>query len=267
MERYVDISLRLVDPLDEHRLFEFPADAAAAEGLYRRLAPTHAEGRCVIAAPTYYLLAKGAADVQAVNDFVLHQQRLLKQALAAFGVVEPKHQDHAVKELERLAARGAKGVVWSPRAQGVLGDDALMAALCRRAHELGLASMVRTEPYSTNEALWRIWRMASDCPEVPILVTGALQAWDNAQLIASSKSAPLNVLYDTAGWTIATDPLRILDVVGQTRLLFGTAGLGCADEAAAQLQRRLRDGGLCAAATAAVMSGNACGLLGLEASP
>ena len=264
MGSYIDVSLRILDPLDEYRLFEFPADAAAARATYQRVAPAGTDARCVLTAPTYYLLARGAQDMRAVNDFLLGERQAGGPVAAVFGVAEPKYDHHALQELERLAAQGAAGVIWSPRAQGVFGDDALLASLCRRAHELGLRSMVRAASYSSNEALWRAWRLARYCPDMPILVSGALQNWDNAQSIAAAEGAPENIVYDTAGWTTSTDPARLLDVVGQARLLFGTAGLCCADHAAAELERRLRQAGVSDAAVEAVMWGNAARLLGLE---
>ena len=267
MRRFIDTSLRLADPLDEHRLFEFPADAADASRLYGRIAPTRAEGRCVLTAPTFYGLARGASDVRAVNDFVLQQRRPDGPVAAVFCVAEPKHQEHALEELERVAARGAKGVVWSPRAQGVFGDDGALVSLCRRAHALGLRSMVRAAPYSTNEALWRTWRLAQECAEIPIVVTGALQSWDNARSIIAAAGAPENLLYDTSGWTVSTDPARILDIVGQARLLFGTGGFGPADRAADELERRLRQGGTSGEAIEAIMYGNAERWLGLRSEP
>ena len=267
MTKYIDISMRLADPLDEFRLFDMAGDAAAAAAaaaLYRRVAPRQNGGRCVLAPPLYYLLAAGAADVRAVNDFVLAQARQDRTVAAALGVVEPKYEDDAFRELERLASLGGKGVVWSARAQGVFADDTRLAPLCRRAHELGLRSIFRAAPFSTNEALWRIWRLARECPEVPIVVAGALQTYDYAQFIEANGGGPDNLLYDTAGWTVSTNPVRLLALVGEQRVLFGSGALAPADEAAADLQRHLHRAGIAAAAIERVMWMNAATHLNLE---
>ena len=264
MTKYVDISMRIADPIDEFRLFDMARDGAAAAELYGRIAPRAEEGRCVLAPPLYYLLAAGAADVRAVNDHVLAQARQDAKVVATVGVVEPKHDDEAVRELERLASLGAKGVMWSPRAQGMFSDDTRLGPLLRRAHELGLRSIFRAAAYSMNEALWRTWRLARQLPEIPIIVTGALQNYDNGQLIEAGAGGPDNVVYDTAGWTTSTNPVRMLAVLGEERLLFGSGALGPADEAAAALERHLQRSGVAAAVIERVMWKNAASHVRLE---
>ena len=220
----IDVSLRILDPLDDHRLFDMRADAAEMEALIDERAPGADTGSYFLVAPTYYLLARGVEDMAAVNDFLVAQRRRCPGIRGLFGVVEPKYGDQAIAGLERLARAGATGVVWSPRAQGMFGDDLLLADLVRRAHALGLLSMMRAAPYSTNEALWRTWRLAEQCENIPILVSGALQNFDSAQMISQSAGGPANLHYDTAGWTVSTFLPRLTVILGQ-RLLFGTGGL------------------------------------------
>jgi predicted TIM-barrel fold metal-dependent hydrolase len=241
MRTYIDVSARVVDPHDEHRLFDLRTEAATAADMTARYAPPPGgPGRCVLAPPIYYQLADGIEDLRAVNDFVLAQRRPDGPVAAVFGVAEPKYGELARREVERLAAAGAKGVVWSARTQGLFADHPLMAELCGHAQGCGLVSMLRTAPYSTNEALWRIWRLAERCGDIPLIVTGALHVYDNAQAVIANCGGPQNIVYDTAGWNVATALDQVLASLGEARLLFGSGGLAPSEEAAVALETFLQ---------------------------
>ena len=261
--RLIDISLRIVDPLDDHRLFDMHGDAAEMAARIDALMPSPGAGRCLLSAPAYYLLANGVIDMEAVNRFLLAQRRRCAQVIGVFGVVEPKYGDAAYEALERLARSGARGVIWSPRAQGIFGDAPLLADLVRKAHGVGLLSMVRAAPYSTNEALWRIWRLAEQCQEIPIIVSGALQNFDSAQMIAQSAGRHDNLYYDTAGWTASSFVPHLVNIIG-ARLLFGTAGLEPSVAGAERLASDLKHAGIGDRAISDLLSGNASRLLSLN---
>lgn len=264
MPSYIDLSLRITDPLDDSRLFAIGAEAQTAQALYRPMLPQQEGGRALLAPPLYYQLAAGTADVRAVNDFVLDEAEAQGALLGAFCTVEPKYGDHAVRELERVAARGAKGVVWSPRAQGLFGDDATLIALHRQAHALGLRSIFRSEPYSLNEALWRGWTMARACPEAPLIISGALGAWDNVQAIVGMKGGADNIVYDTAELAPTVSLAPLVALLGADRFLFATGGLERADTAAARVEAQLRENGAGEDVVEAILWRNAARLLGLE---
>ncbi len=263
MPDYIDVSARIVDPSDEYRLFDLTADPQAALAIIADLGPRQGGGRCVLAPPTYYQLASGVEDLRCVNDFVLAQRKPGGAVCAAFGVAEPKYQDAAIAELARIAALGARGVVWSARAQGVFADDALMADLCHRAHDLGLVSMLRATPYSANEALTRIWGLARRCPDMPLIVSGALMSYDYAQAILSGQGGD-NLLYDTAGWGLASALPHVVSALGAGRVLFGTGGGSPPDEAAAGLRKALQGAGLPGGAVDDILWRNAVRVLGLD---
>lgn len=270
MPGYLDVSLRFVDPLDDFRLFDAVADQRALVEAYTRLAPRglggpgEPAGQCVLAPPTYYQTAAGVEAMRAVNDFVLGQARARPEIAAAFGVVEPKYEGHAEPELERLAAQGVKGVVWSGRAQGVFVNDALMLSLCAKAHDLGLLSMYLTAPYSSNEALWRILALARRCPDVPVIVSGAMQGYDNAQHVASMLDDPGNVYFDTASWSGSSGFIQFAGRLAEKeRLVFGTGGSAPVDQAAGKLRGALAAAGLSEGRIEGVMHRTARKLLGL----
>ena len=263
---YLDISMRFVDPLDEYRLFDVVADADALGRLYGQRAPWGGggSGQCVLSPPTYYQTAAGVESMRTVNDFVLAQARAKQEIAAAFGVVEPKYEGHAEPELERLAAAGAKGVVWSGRAQGVFVNDALMQSLCAKAHRLGLLSMFLTMPYSNNEALWRIFALSRRCPGIPVIVSGAMQSYDSAQQVIPVLDDLGDLYFDTAAWSNSSGFVQFAGKLAEKgRLLFGTGGNGPADDAAARLGGALKSAGLSDDLIGNVMSGAACKLLGM----
>ena len=263
MQSYIDISAQPIDPLDDFRLFDPTMEREATQRLIDRLLPRAAYGRCLLSPPPYYLLARGAQDMRAVNDFVLRQWARCGAVAGCFGVSEPKYGEKGIAELDRIAGLGMKGVLWSPRAQGMFGDDPLLAELCRHAHKRGLRSMVRAASFSTNEALWRTWRLASQCPDIPIIVTGALRNWDNARMIAHERGGPGNVHYDTAGWTVSTDLARMVSLLGE-RLMFGTGGTETGDAGADRVTTSMRRADVSEAMIEAVLGGNAVRLFGLD---
>jgi len=243
MTGYIDACLRITDPLDDSRLFDIAGDPGIAESFLQNVMPAGAGGRCIVAPPLYYLLAAGIGDVRAVNDFILEKCAGSPQIIAGLGTIEPKYGDPAEAELERLAAAGACGVVWSPRAQGIMGDDHTLGHLHRRAHELGLVSVYRSEPYSLNEALWRGWVLARQCPEASLLISGGLTSWDNVQMIRGFDGGPANVFYDTAMFARTVNLAELVSTIGPERFVFATGGAEPADRAASRLEAQLRAGG------------------------
>ena len=137
----VDVNYRAVRVGDEYELVDpasiaarISADPARRAGVQRMLTP-----------PIYYSLANGIADNRAINDALL-VAAAAHPGWRAFGVAEPKYGNAAAAELDRLAAQGAAGVVWSPRAQGLFGNDHSLAELVRHAAGRGLVSMIHSAP-------------------------------------------------------------------------------------------------------------------------
>lgn len=172
--------------------------------------------------PTYYSLGNGIADNRRINDTVLKIAADWKGC--AFGVAEPKYGDCAREEIHRIASLGAKGVVWSPRAQGVFGNDMHMISLCRLVAELGMVSLIRSAPYSINESLMRIWDLAANCVDAPMVALGALVSWENIQTIQQKPGGPPNLLYDISGISTTRDLESVVAAVGPARVLFGSGG-------------------------------------------
>jgi predicted TIM-barrel fold metal-dependent hydrolase len=195
---------------------EVEAIAASA-----RPSPGRAED-LLLTPPAYYALANGIADDRSVNDALLGAA--LRLHALACGVAEPRFGKAALKEIERIAALGAAGIVFSPRAQGVFTADQAMVEACRHTARCGLAVMIRSAPYSINESLARIWTLAEACPEARLVVLGGFVSWENIQLARWNRGGPDNVSYDLSGLSEAHDLAALVADLGAERLMFGSGG-------------------------------------------
>jgi len=208
--------------------------------------------------PLHHCIADGSADNRRINDALL--AAAARQGGFAACVAEPKFGDAALEEIERVAALGARAMVWSARAQGVFVNDDLMARLCRFACDKGLVPMIHSAPFSVNESLERVWSLARKCEAVPMVVVGALASWENAQAIADNGGGPENLSYDLTGLATTWDLVGLVGKGCAFRLVFGSGGgrflpalLGIVEACALDPADR-----------AAILSGNALRLLGLD---
>jgi len=225
MSELVDINCNPFACGNDHIDFVETADAVSlADGLPEQPAqlPDGFEPTFLLMPPLYYSLANGIADNRRINDALLAAAR--RASHYAAGVAEPKYGDAALAEIERVAALGAKAIVWSARAQGVFVNDQLMADLCLHASAHGLVPMIHSAPFSINESLERVWSLARKCGSTPLVVVGALASWENAQAIADNRGGPENLFYDLSGLSSTWDLLALVKAGCTARLLFGSGG-------------------------------------------
>jgi predicted TIM-barrel fold metal-dependent hydrolase len=223
MRRLIDINHCLFDrgndyigflEIDEvEAIAAEPSAPAAVQGF--DLAP-------LLTPPLYYSLARGIEDDRRINDALLAAAR--RRGGRAFCVSEPKFGERAREEIHRVMTQGAAGIVWSPRAQGLFGNDASLAQLCRLVAELGGVSLVHSTPFSVNESLPRLWNLATQCGDIPLIIVGALASWENVQTIRASRGGPDNVFYDLSGIAETYDLEGLVGGIGPDRLLFGSGG-------------------------------------------
>ena len=249
----IDINTRVLRPADEYELIESPSIAARIEP---GLASVPTDMRCMLTPPVYYSLENGIADNRAINDALL-TSAAKRPGWRMFGLAEPKYGDAATAEIERLGSLGAAGVVWSPRAQGIFGNDHSLAQLCIHADKCGLVSMIRSAPYSVNEGLWRLWALAKQCPGVPLVLIGAFESWENIQFVREHQGGGENLFYDLSLLSESWDLDALVGSLGSDRLLFGSGGLDLVERTLAIVERS----DLAAPARDAILSGNAAGLL------
>ena len=249
MGAIVDINCRAVRVADEYELVDSPSIAAR---IGEDIATGHPEVRRMLTPPAYYSLAGGVADNRAINDALL-AAAVRRSGWRAFGVAEPKYGDVAMAEIERLAALGAAGVVWSPRAQGIFGNDHSLAALCIHADKCGLVSMIHSAPYSVNEGLWRLWALAKQCPGVPLVLLGVFESWENIQFVREHQGGGDNVFYDLSLLSESWDLDALVGSMGHDRLLFGSGGGDLLERTLGVVERS----GLAAQVKDAILSANA----------
>jgi predicted TIM-barrel fold metal-dependent hydrolase len=221
MEQPVDANFRAVRLCDEYELVDSPTIHARVRA---RLAQAQNEPPALrlLTPPLYYSLANGIDDVRAVNDALIAAAH--EQKGRGFGTVEPRFGKEAAAEVERLVALGAAGLVWSPRAQGLFGNDHLLADHVRHAGRCGLVSMVQTAPYSINEGIWRLWALAAQCDGAPLVLLGALESWEAIQLVRENRGGPANVFYDLSAMSEGYDLDHLFAAMGAERLLLGSGG-------------------------------------------
>jgi predicted TIM-barrel fold metal-dependent hydrolase len=178
----------------------------------------------------------------------------------AFGVAEPKYGDAAAAEIERLAKLGAAGVVWSPRAQGLFGNDHTHAELIGHADQLGLVSMIHSAPYSINEGLWRLWSLGALCGDIPLVILGALESWESIQFVQDQKGGRPGLFYDLSAMSEAYDLDHLVASMGTEHLLLGSGGGDSIAATLGVIERSMLPG----EAKEAILRRNAIRLFGLS---
>jgi predicted TIM-barrel fold metal-dependent hydrolase len=217
----------------------------------------------VLLPPLYYQTTQGIEDVRRLNDVLaLAATRTDLHVAAALGFVEPQHGRAAFDEIDRIARGNLRGIVFSPRCQGVFADIPEMITLVKHAGEHGLVVMTHATPGSANERLWRIWNLAEQCADVKMLALGAFASWENIQQILSNGGKATNLRYDTSG--LEFEPItRVIEELGAERILYGS---GAHDGRAAAAMRpidREPFADLPDSIRAMVLHGNAAIFLGL----
>jgi predicted TIM-barrel fold metal-dependent hydrolase len=213
---------------DEFELLEVPARADFARRVDAYLAelPGGVEGaNGALLPPMYYALPGGVEDTRRLNDLVAAVRAAAPGRFpAAFGVVEPHHAEAALAEIDRIAGElGLAGLVFSHRAHGAIADVAITLRCVERAAARGLLPMLHATPFSGNEALWRVWRVAEMFADVPIVALGALSNFDQTeQILANPERAP-NLRYDTSGVLGSFGRFeRLAERLGPHRLVYGS---------------------------------------------
>jgi predicted TIM-barrel fold metal-dependent hydrolase len=224
--RVFDFHVHLGLAADESDLFEVPPRAGFERWLTGWARPGADGGRRhVLMPPTFYAWPNGLEDTRRLNDLVFAAQRADRRACpAAFGVVEPHHGEAALDEIDRVANElGMTGLVWRHRGHGVFADVPIMAKFVARAAERALLPVFHVTPRSGNEALWRVWRLAEQFPDVPMVALGALSSWDQVEQIVSNPGRAPNLRYETSEMSEGPRVLdRLVVALGAERLLYGS---------------------------------------------
>lgn len=212
-------------------------------------------------------LAKGCNDVPGLNDWILSVARE-KRELTAFGAVHP-FMDELEAELDRLAARGVRGVKIMPLLQQVYPDD----PECDRFYEglierdmilvahAGRDPLDRPEVFGTPE---RFSSAIQSYPDLKVVLAhlGGLRMWDDVRRHLLSLEGA--VYFDTAyvSFYMGTQEMGdLIREIGPERVIFGSDYPWEKPGRAAEIIRGL---GLSAPEEEAIFFKNAAGLLDMR---
>ena len=159
-----------------------------------------------------------------LNDLVHAVQQSRKaNTPAAFGVVEPHHGDAALPEIDRIADElKMAGLVWRHQNTACSQNVPVMTRFVARAAERGLLPMLHVTPLSGNETLWRVWHLAEQFPQVPMVALGAFSNWDQAGEAANPELRTESALRHVGSCKRARITWCVAARLGPDRLVFGS---------------------------------------------
>ena len=209
-------------------------------------------------------LAKGREDVSSLNDWILS---VSGDDLLPFGAVHP-FMENLESELDRLTARGVRGVKMMPLLQEVYPDDPgcerFYEALIKRRMILvthaGRDPLERREIFGTPERFARVIQCYPDL-RIDLAHLGGLRMWNEVQRYLMP--AGRNVYFDTAYVSFYLSLEEIEELIrdlGPDRVIFGSDYPWEEPGRAAAIIGRL---GLCEKDKDAILWRNAAKLLNL----
>ncbi len=205
------------------------------------------------------------------NSYLLENAARLPARFSAFVTVPPLAGEAALRELERCAADGARGIgELMPDGQGFRADDALMSAIANQAAVLDLPVLVHSSepvghqyPGKGTSTPEKLVLLAEHHPETRFIFAHAGGGLPFYMLMPEIAEAAANIWYDTAAAPLLYRPAlyrSIVDLAGVDRLLFAS------DAPLLRFRRALdhcQEAGLTDTERRAILGGNACQLLGL----
>jgi predicted TIM-barrel fold metal-dependent hydrolase len=216
-----------------HHVGDVSAFLGAAEPVFRdatevdaRIAIMDAGGVAQAAViPSHaYERAEGIEDTRRTNDGIAAYRLARPDRFpVAVGIVEPQHGAQSLAELDRVKHElDLAGVSFHARFQGVSMDDPWIVRYVERMANLELVPVLHAMTESPDESLWKIGKLASSVPDVPMLVLDAFSTFEG------TKEAPVvaercpNLLFDTS-LSYNFDFIEVFaQRAGAERVLFGT---------------------------------------------
>jgi predicted TIM-barrel fold metal-dependent hydrolase len=180
---------------------------------------------CALLIPGHsYLRPNGLDDTRRINDGIAaYRDSAPDRFPAALGIVEPLYGRAGDEEMRRIKEEwGLVGVSFHTRFQGVATDSPLVLAQVELMGQLGLVPFLHSVSEASEEALWRVQRVARAFPDLTMIVLDAFSSHEqssHAMLVA--ELAP-NLVFDSSlAYTI--DPaLRLIERFGHQRIVYGT---------------------------------------------
>ena len=206
------------------------------------------------------------------NDYILESINRYPKRLVGFGAVQPNSLNSALKEIERLAKGGIKGIgeMRPDIQQIVLNNRKIMHSFVQALKQHGLILLTHaSEPvghqYQGKGALTPelIYEFITDHPGVPVVLAhwgGGLPFY---ALMPEVKRAMSDVYFDTAASPFLYNPQiykQVSQMVGAEKILFGTDYPLLKQARAVE---EVKTAGLAAKDRDLILAGNARRLLGM----
>ena len=171
-------------------------------------------------------LARGQGDVSSLNEWI---QSVSGDGLLSFGAIHPL-MEGLEAELDRLKARGVKGVKMMPLLQKVYPDDPACGRLYSELIERDMIMVAHAggDPLNRNEVYGtpkRFSEMIQSYPELRVVLAhlGGLRMWD--EVYKYILPAAGNVFFDTSYvsfYASEAELERMIRDIGVERILFGS---------------------------------------------
>lgn len=168
------------------------------------------------------------------NDYILESAAKYSKRLIAFCAVQPSAGDKALREIERCARCGAKGIgELRPDVQGLdLKDTLIMKPLIDEIGKHGLILLIHASEPVGHEYLGKgkvtpdvVYPFIVSFPELKLVCAhwgGGLPFY---ALMPEVEKAFINVFFDTAATPFLYKPLifcQVAEILGSERILFGS---------------------------------------------
>jgi predicted TIM-barrel fold metal-dependent hydrolase len=181
-------------------------------------------GQAVVIAGHGYLRPDGIVDTCRVNDAVAaYRDRRPDRFPAAIGIVEPLYGERGLPELDRCATElGLRGISFHTRFQGVSVDSPWVRRYLERMGELGLVPFMHAVGESASELLWKIDMLATDLPELPMVVLDAFSTFEQCTQVPHLAARHPQLTFDTAITHSFSFVRSIVDRFGASRVAYGS---------------------------------------------
>jgi len=171
-----------------------------------------------------YLRPRGLLDTQDRNNMIAryrdqHPQRFL----AAVGITEPLHGRAGIDEVTRCAEElGLIGISIHTHFQGVSTDSHLVDQIVAKTCQLGLVPFLHAHAGASDQAVWKIGKIALRWPESVIIALDGFSGLERAKETRLAAELAPNLVFDTALAANFAMVEAFIAEFGCERIIFGT---------------------------------------------
>lgn len=180
--------------------------------------------KAAISTSQYYYRPRGIYDTKKINDLIAeYTSKYHDRFPVGFGTVEPFHGEESIDEIDRVIKDlGLKGLCWHHMSLGCCIDHPMMYEYLRKLETYNLPALIHIFAEAHEEEPWRLIPMAEAHPNVNIVALAGLWSYSRIDLMIYVMKKYANVFVDSNvfPWSLVIE--RIVDEVGDDRLLLGS---------------------------------------------